>query len=150
MWKFKEFNRLTTFELFKIYKLRVDTFVVEQQCAYPEIDDKDLQAIHIFDWEDDNVLSYARLIIDDQQLHIGRVIVAQSARGNGAGRILMEKVLSYIKTHHAHTPMHLQGQAHLHDFYASYGFKAVSDVYLEDIIPHIDMERPAFKVSNQF
>ncbi|UTH14232.1 GNAT family N-acetyltransferase [Macrococcus equipercicus] len=149
MWKFKEFDRLTTLELFKIYKLRVNTFVVEQQCAYPEIDDKDLQSIHIFDWENDDVLNYARLIIDEP-VHIGRVIVAPAQRGSGAGRILMEKVMNYIETHHSHTPLHLQGQAHLHDFYASYGFKAVSDIYFEDMIPHIDMERPAFKAADQF
>ncbi len=149
MWKYQTFEQLSTLELFKIYKLRVDTFVVEQQCAYPEIDDKDLRAVHIYDWEDGEVLSYARLIMDEP-LHIGRVIVAESRRGAGAGRALMNEVMNYIKTHHAHTPVHLQGQAHLHDFYASFGFKAVSDVYLEDMIPHIDMERPAFKASNQF
>lgn len=144
MWKFKLFEQLNTQELYSIFKLRVDTFVVEQQCAYPEIDEKDLTAVHLFRMDDGQLTAYARLIIDEQ-VHIGRVIVAPNARGRGLAKELMTEALNYIETHHPYETMHLQGQAHLEHFYGSFGFKATSDVYFEDMIPHIDMERPAFK-----
>lgn len=144
MWYFKQFEELETIELFKIYKLRVDTFIVEQQCYYEEVDENDLNSTHVYYEVDNRIAAYARIIPDIDTIHIGRVIVHPDFRGQGLARELMSQVLQFIDTHHKYQDMHLQGQAHLQDFYGSFGFKAVSNIYFEDFIPHVDMTRPAF------
>lgn len=139
MWHCKFFHELTTLELFRIYKIRTAVFVVEQNCAYPEVDDNDLKALHLFYQQNNEMLAYARIIPEESAVHFGRVLVAQSARKGGLGRELIAKVLKEIKSRWADKPIHIQAQEYLQDFYASFGFEAVSDVYLEDGIPHLDM-----------
>ena len=141
MWHCKPFNALTTTELFHIYQVRVAVFVVEQACAYPEVDEKDLIAQHLFYQENGEILAYARIIPAESAVHFGRVLVVKTARHLGLGRQLIEKVLTEIQHQWANKPIHIQAQTYLQDFYASFGFKAISEVYLEDGIPHIDMEK---------
>ncbi|TDL96599.1 GNAT family N-acetyltransferase [Macrococcus carouselicus] len=138
MWNTKSFDELTVREWFEISKLRVDTFVVEQNCAYPEIDDHDIDAVHIFKVTD-QLEAYAR-IIDKGDIYIGRVIVHPDYRGTGLGRKLMLKCLSHIEEYFPGKPVKLQGQAHLSAFYRSFGFEEKSVIYFDDMIPHVDME----------
>lgn len=139
MWEIRKIDELSTREWYDITRLRVDTFVVEQQCAYREIDDQDLAALHVTKF-DDGLEAYAR-IIEGDALYIGRVIVNQKFRGKGLSRELMTVCLNYIDEHYAGKTVKLQGQAHLADFYRSFGFTETSVIYFEDMIPHVDMER---------
>jgi len=139
MWKIRKLDELSTREWYEITKLRVDTFVVEQHCAYPEIDDRDLTSLHVTNFDND-LKAYAR-IIEDDDIYIGRVIVNRHFRGRGLSRELMSVCLDYIDEQYPGKTVKLQGQAHLTDFYRSYGFKETSVTYFEDMIPHVDMER---------
>lgn len=139
MWISKPFEELTAKDLHLIYKERVAVFVVEQNCPYQEVDDTDLVSIHFWKQADDRLLAYARLIPEVAGVRIGRVLVPRGERTHGYGKELMQVVLEYAKTHFPGLPIHAQAQAYLQDFYASFGFRPVSEIYLEDDIPHIDM-----------
>lgn len=138
-WYAKNFDELTTLELFEIYKLRTAVFVVEQNCPYQEVDDKDLQAVHFFAKNANNLTAYCRLISSDNGVHLGRVLVAKEARGTGLARELVQKSMDYSREHFPAHLIHAQAQSYLQGFYESFGFKAVSGVYLEDGIAHLDM-----------
>ncbi|MCW6675542.1 GNAT family N-acetyltransferase [Aerococcaceae bacterium NML171108] len=138
-WMTKHFDELTTAELHAIYLARVEVFVVEQKCPYPEVDMLDTQSLHIFQWGEEGIAAYCRLIPEDTCVHLGRVLVAQPYRQTGLGKTLVAHALEVCQQHFPNLPVHAQAQAYLEKFYAEFGFKAVSDVYLEDDIPHIDM-----------
>lgn len=140
----KNFAELSSRELFQIYQLRVAVFVVEQDCAYREVDDLDLTAQHLLRYDEaGNLIAYARLMDEGQQVRIGRVVVAQSARKHGAGRDLVATAIDVAQaTYPAAEQIVIQAQAYLQKFYASFGFQPVSDVYLDTGIPHLDMVLP--------
>lgn len=139
MWILKRFQDLSTSELFHIYQERVNVFVVEQECPYQEVDDKDLVSLHLFALQDDNITAYCRLIPEQDQLILGRVLVAKDYRADGLGRELVQEALKVAKTHFPHLSIYAQAQAYLEKFYQSFGFVSVSQPYLEDGISHIDM-----------
>lgn len=132
MWQIKGFEDLTTKELHAIYRLRVDVFVVEQACAYQEVDQADLISYHGMLWEDGQLLAYYRLIPEEDGIHLGRVVVSAAARGRGLGRNLVAEALDQSQTLFGNQNLHAQAQAYLTDFYTSFGFEPVSEVYLED------------------
>ncbi|AWW33433.1 GNAT family N-acetyltransferase [Mannheimia varigena] len=138
-WKGKTFEQLTTTELFEIYKVRTAVFVVEQNCPYQEVDDKDLQAVHFFAKNAKNLTAYCRLIPAEDGVHIGRVLVVKEQRGEGLARELVQKAMDYCREHFPSQPIHAQAQSYLQEFYEGFGFQAVSEVYLEDGIEHLDM-----------
>lgn len=137
----KGFSQLTPTELFEIYRVRVAVFVVEQACAYQEVDDLDVQAQHLFTQDEaGRITAYARLIDEGKQVRIGRVLVAPTNRGQGAGRQLVTAALTAAKqTYPAAQSVVIQAQAYLQKFYASFGFQPTSAVYLDTGIPHLDM-----------
>jgi len=139
----KETKDLTAQELLAILKERVRVFVVEQSCAYQEVDDADDQAIHvIFKNKNKNkneIVAYARIVQDNNQMRFGRVLVTQQYRGQNIGRRLIEAVLAEIERYFPTENIHIQAQSYLERFYASFGFETVSAEYLEDNIPHKDM-----------
>ncbi len=139
MWYLKKFDSLTTQELFKIYKARVDVFVVEQNCPYPEVDDADLLALHLFNEENGIIKAYCRIIPEDKYVKIGRVLVNKESRKEGLGKQLITKALGICNEQFPNQSVFAQAQAYLKPFYAFFGFKAISNEYLEDNIPHIDM-----------
>ncbi|MGY3778637.1 GNAT family N-acetyltransferase [Isobaculum melis] len=138
-WQVKKFDELSTRELFEIYYARTEIFVVEQNCPYQEVDYADLISTHVFQTEDERVIAYARIIPEEDGIHFGRVIVKKEARGNGLAKALISEVLTQIEYTYPNQPVKIQAQAYLEAFYGSFGFKAVSEPYLEDDIPHIDM-----------
>ncbi|ANU26453.1 GNAT family N-acetyltransferase [Planococcus versutus] len=142
-WKVYRFGELTTKKLYEVLKLRVDVFVVEQNCAYPEIDGLDSQCIHLVYSENETILAYARLVPAGTKYEvpsIGRVVVREEARGRGLASQLLKRCIAYISEEWKADAIKLQGQVYLEEFYQSFGFQSISDYYDEDGIPHVDME----------
>ena len=137
----RSFSELSVQELHDLLKLRVDVFVVEQNCAYHEIDGKDPSSIHILGKINDRMVAYARIIPSATGLpHVGRVIVDQDHRGKGIARELMSFTLEELKKRTGSKSSALAAQAHLERFYSGFGYRRTSDEYLWDGIPHVDME----------
>ncbi|MBU5268104.1 GNAT family N-acetyltransferase [Virgibacillus proomii] len=140
-WVVKSFRELEKDELFHLLKARIDVFVVEQQCAYPEIDEFDLQATHIFLQMNQKIAAYARILPPGSkytEASIGRVMVVKGYRGKRYGRELMKQALSYVKKQRL-GKIKIQAQQYLIHFYESFGFHQISPAYLDDGIWHIDM-----------
>ena len=139
------FNDLSLQDLYELLRLRQQVFILEQQSFYADIDGKDQETLHylIQDRETGALQGAIRLQTDEKGVmaRIGRVVIAEEARGTGLGRVMMQ---AGIDKAHALVPgceIHVSAQAYLEKFYCSLGFKTVSDVYIEDGIPHIDMIR---------
>ncbi|UTR08930.1 GNAT family N-acetyltransferase [Evansella sp. LMS18] len=141
-WKLKKFEEFTADELYRVLKQRVDVFVVEQDCPYPELDDHDRNAYHLFKVVNGEIAAYSRLLPRGtvyEEASIGRVLVNKEFRKQGLGRELLERSMDFLQNELEENKIKLQAQEYLRDFYASFGFKPVSEVYLEDGIPHVDM-----------
>ena len=134
----KSFNELTIVELYEILKVRVKIFVVEQKCAYQEIDDIDYKSLHVFYKCNDNVTAYLRIFEKEKGIiQIGRVLTAEHGKGLG-GKILKEAV-SLIKEQMKPKKIYLEAQCYAVGFYEKEGFKVCSKEFLEDGIPHVEM-----------
>ncbi|MEV6342221.1 GNAT family N-acetyltransferase [Actinoplanes sp. NPDC051851] len=133
------FRDLDTTTLYAILKLRVDVFVVEQECPYPELDGRDIEpgTRHLWVEKDGDIRAYLRILRDEHAERIGRVITVKQARGEGLAGRLMAQALDVI----GNRPSVLDAQAHLTGFYGKFGFEEAGPAYLEDGIPHIPMIR---------
>ena len=145
-WVCKHHNDLGKEQLYAILRLRAAVFVVEQKCVYQDIDDQDLEGDthHLMAWQDNQLVAYLRLLdpeLNGGDVVIGRVLVAEAARGTGLGHKMLAETLKQIDDIWPQTPIFLSAQAHLQGYYARYGFKVEGEVYLEDDIPHIGMRR---------
>lgn len=132
---------MTRDELYEIIKLRIEVFVVEQDCPYQDLDDKDKNAYHLFVEDNGLVVAVLRILpegVSFEDMAIGRLIVKKSYRGRGISKKMMNKAINFIINDLNKTKIRLSGQAYLLDFYESLGFKRVSDVYLEDGIDHYE------------
>jgi len=141
-WIVKSFYDLTNKELHDILQARVNVFVVEQNCPYSEVDGKDIEALHLFKKEDETIIAYARILppgVSYTQASIGRVLTNKKHRGKRLGYKLIEEALRVIQKEWKQTSIKIQAQSYLRSFYGSFGFIPVSEEYLEDNIPHIDM-----------
>ncbi|WP_408956121.1 GNAT family N-acetyltransferase [Natroniella sp. ANB-PHB2] len=142
-WYLKFFNELSANELYKLLKLRVDVFVVEQDCPYQECDNKDRKSFHLFAEEEGSIVAYARLILPGvsyPEASIGRVVVAKEYRKQGLGRELMERGIDFLVTELQQGQIRISAQQHLSSsFYGQLGFKVVTEPYLEDGISHVEM-----------
>jgi len=148
IWQTKSFEELTTLELFEILKLRQAIFVVEQECAYPDIDDTDKVALHFSGHVDAQLAAYVRLIkpgVTYEYASIGRVVVAANYRSCGLGRLLMHESIAKMQELFPGDKLKIGAQKHLEEFYNSLGFATISKPYLEDGIPHIDMLKDSIK-----
>lgn len=136
---------LTPAALVAIMAARVAVFVVEQQCPYQEVDDKDEAALHVCLKQAGQLVAYARIVPHDDGDHVsfGRVLVVKPFRHQGLAEQLLQRVLATVATRFPGKALKIQAQVYLRDWYAKYGFTAVSEPYLEDGIPHVDMIRPA-------
>ncbi len=141
-WTIKKFKELNVEEIYKILALRNEVFIVEQECPYLDCDNKDLNSYHLFLKKNGDIVAYLRIIekgISYSEVSIGRVAVNKSYRGKGISRKMMLKAIEFIENNLNEYSIKIQAQAYLLNFYSSLGFKAVSQEYLEDNIPHIDM-----------
>lgn len=137
----KTFDELTVKEFYELVKLRISVFVVEQNCPYQEIDSIDEQALHAWLLEDDVIVGYTRIFEREDEVAFGRVLVHPSYRKKKVGRRLLKETLKIIEQHYPEKSILINAQAHLVDFYACFDFKVVSEVYLEDNIPHVHMRK---------
>lgn len=148
VWHCLHHRELDTATLYELLALRTQVFVVEQNCPYLETDGQDLlgDTHHLLAHDERGLVAYLRLL-DPQRMGgevvIGRVLVAEAARGTGLGHQLMERALAECRQRWPGVPVYLSAQAHLLGYYEHYGFAAVTEVYLEDDIAHIGMRRAA-------
>lgn len=140
--KLKRFNELTTDELYKLLRVRNEVFVVEQNCVYQDCDNKDYGAYHLFCEMDDEIIGCLRILnrgVSYEEVSIGRVLVKENYRGTGVSRDMMLKALRFIEEELKETEVRISAQVYIKKFYENVGFKIVSDEYLEDEIPHVQM-----------
>ena len=140
MWYLKTYDQLSTRELEQIFRLRESIFIVEQKSYFNDIDGKDRDALHLFKKdEDDEIWTYSRILDFNDYVSFGRITVAKNKRGNGSGRMLLDKVFEVINEQFPNKDIHILAMSYLKSFYESYGFEAVSKEYIVDQHPHIDM-----------
>lgn len=137
----KTLSEMTAQEWCKLAEERIKVFVVEQECPYQEVDEQDYQAHHLMLKDDrGNLIGYTRIMNkDESHATFGRVLVLKKFRGHSYGRQLVQATIDETKRLFPQKAIQIQAQAYLQDFYASFGFKPISAVYLEDNIPHLDM-----------
>ncbi len=138
----KTFDELTVYQLYQILKLRSSIFVLEQQCLYQDMDDKDQQCYHLMIFEDNQLAAYTRLLpagLSFKEVSIGRVITNQAFRGRGLARKIMQQSIEACYELFGKQPIRIGAQLYLKDFYGSLGFIQQGEMYLEDDIPHIEM-----------
>ena len=143
-WLCLKFSELSPLQLYQLLQLRVNVFIVEQNCPYPELDDKDHhpETYHLFAYQDEKVVACARLLspgISYPQASIGRIATATKNRQAGLGKQLLNNALQQCQLHWPQEDIQIGAQAYLINFYQSFGFKRHSPDYLEDGIPHLDM-----------
>ena len=139
------FEELSLRDLYALLQLRERVFVVEQNCPYLELDGLDEHCLHIVGRQSDKIVATTRILppgLKYTEASIGRVVTSQEVRGSGIGRSLMKATLDAVVEHHGPCPIRLSAQSYLISFYESFGFVRVSEEYLEDNIPHVDMTRP--------
>ena len=140
----KTFRELSIDELYGILKLRSEVFVVEQDCVYLDLDDKDQKALHLFIIKDSIIVGYTRLFNKGDyflEASIGRVVTHQDYRTFGLGHVLIKNSIKAIKSHYDTSEITISAQKYLKRFYESHEFMQVGEEYLEDDIPHIKMKR---------
>ncbi len=144
-WEIKEFDELSNIELYSILSLRAEVFVVEQNCPYQDADGKDLKSLHLMGRDENgNLITYSRIVppgVSFTEVSIGRVVSSPKLRGTGAGKALMTKSIEVINQKYGTAPIRIGAQLYLKKFYESFGFIQISEEYLEDNIPHIEMTK---------
>ena len=135
----KEFRQLSIDELYAILKIRVDVFLVEQNCPYEEIDGQDQKALHLYLLDEGKIKAYLRIIDEDDHAKIGRVIALD--RRKGLGTILMKEAIRVCKERLNKDKIELEAQTYSKAFYESLGFKEDSEPFDLDGIEHIKMIR---------
>ncbi|MEE8307314.1 MAG: GNAT family N-acetyltransferase [Gammaproteobacteria bacterium] len=148
-WQWSCFDELTTHDLYEVLKLRQAVFVVEQDCAYQDVDDVDQSAWHLLGWQrpqkpNRELVAYLRLVfpgIKYPEPSIGRVLTAASARRRGLGMRLTQEALVQATREYPGQSLRISAQQYLADFYKEVGFQIVSEPYDEDGIPHVEMVR---------
>ncbi len=138
----KTFQQLTTYELYAILQLRSEVFVLEQNCAYQDVDGKDQKALHVLGFKNEILVAYTRLFKPNdyfENASIGRVVVQQNERQHKYGYDIMKVSIDAIQEHFNETTIKISAQEYLVKFYTNLGFKTTGTSYLEDGIPHIAM-----------
>lgn len=144
-WTLQEFSELTNSDLYELLKLRSAIFVVEQNCVFPDMDDKDYSSYHLCGWNNEKLVAYTRLLppgLAYENCSIGRVVTAASVRRQGIGKILMKKSIEACQQLFSSQDIEIGAQLYLEQFYGSFQFIREGEVYLEDGIDHIHMRRP--------
>lgn len=142
IWKIKTFEEFTVPELYNVLKARINVFVVEQNCPYPDLDDYDQKAVHIWAEQDGEVLANCRIFdkgIKYPEASIGRVLTTEKARGKNLGKQLIAYAIETIEARFRTDQIRISAQDYLLRFYGEFGFEDTCKKYLEDDIPHTEM-----------
>ena len=136
----KKFSELSTEEIYNILKLRSEVFVVEQNCVYQDIDEKDKKATHLFIEKNNEIIAYTRILKKgdyyEENPSIGRVVVSKKERGKNFGKEIMLNSIEFIKKELKGRKIELSAQKYLDKFYKDLDFYSKGEDYLEDGIPH--------------
>lgn len=138
----KKFDQLSAEQLYELMALRESVFVVEQECAYQELDNFDQEATHILGYNQNVLVAYARVLSPSTvytESSIGRVLVKKEARNAGLGRKIFDAALTEAQKLYSDQIIKIQAQVYLEEFYASFGFKTISEPYPDWGIWHVDM-----------
>ncbi len=142
--KWYQFSDLTVNQLYSALMLRSEIFVVEQNCVYLDPDGKDVNALHLLGHEDNTLVAYIRLFPPtdiENFIVFGRIVTRRSSRTKGYGKNLMNELISYCDKHYPGVIIKCSAQYYLKKFYEGFGFETVGEVYQEDGIPHIAMQK---------
>lgn len=141
MLKLYKFSELSGEQVLEIFKARMEVFIVEQNCVYQDIDAYDKSAYHLCDWSEEGELrAYARVLDKGAYASFGLVIVPKEFRGQGLAKDLIATVIDVAGKIYRNKDLIISGQSYLLDFYKSFGFVEISEEYLEDDIPHVDLK----------
>lgn len=138
----KRFDELTLHQLYAALQLRIEVFIVEQNCPFQDADDKDQNCYHLLGYFNNKLVAYTRLVppgVAYAEMSIGRVVTSSSARGSGAGKALMHKSIERLYLLFGRQAIKIGAQLYLKKFYESFGFVQTGEGYIEDGIPHIHM-----------
>ncbi|HXD78752.1 MAG TPA: GNAT family N-acetyltransferase [Puia sp.] len=141
-WTVRAFGELTNAELYAILKLRSEVFVVEQNCVFLDMDDKDQHCHHVMGRTGDRLQGYSRIVppgISYAESSIGRIVSSPAARRSGIGRELLRVSIDVLYRLHGKRDIRIGAQYYLKDFYESFGFVQMGEIYPEDGISHIEM-----------
>ncbi|ATH99701.1 MULTISPECIES: GNAT family N-acetyltransferase [Alcaligenes] len=144
--QWKRLDDLSTREMYTIIQAREAVFVVEQACAYQEVDGLDLDSWHLSVLKDGELAAYARVVepgLKYEEPSIGRVLTLAKFRSLKIGYALVAEAIRFTETHYPGAGIRIGAQAHLQKFYGSLGFEPVGEIYDEDGIAHIDMVKAA-------
>ncbi|MBO6794461.1 MAG: GNAT family N-acetyltransferase [Balneolaceae bacterium] len=140
----KPFEKLTPFELQSIFYLRQQVFIIEQKCFYSDIDQSDSVAHHLMYFDGTELKGYLRIfrpgVKFEDAVSIGRIVVAPAYRGGDTGGKLINKGIEVSKELFNCRTIKIEAQSALDGYYANFGFKSISEVYIVDDIPHKLME----------
>jgi ElaA protein len=145
-WTCKPFDNLTPGELYSILRLRSEVFVVEQNCVFQDMDDKDQSSLHLMGSDRDKLLAYTRILppgISYVESSIGRIVVSPMSRRMGLGRPLLINSIETLYRLYGRVDIKIGAQFYLKKFYESFGFIQSGEIYLEDGIQHIEMILPS-------
>lgn len=144
-WQVLALTQMRPIQVFQLFRLRQQVFILEQQCLYEDMDELDITAHHILAFaKEDGIIACARLIGPSEMINvprIGRFIVAPAYRGRGVACELLERCIKWLNQQYPGLPIDISAQAHLEKFYQSAGFITTSEPYDEDGILHITMRR---------
>ena len=147
-WSIGKFDELTPEMLYEFLSLRQEVFIVEQNCAYQDADGKDAKSFHVMGHNEHNeLMAYSRIVepgVSFNDPAIGRIVTSPACRGKGYGKQLMVRSIEETERLFGRVSIRLSAQCYLIQFYESFQFKVVSDEYLEDGIPHVEMMREKF------
>lgn len=142
-WQIKHFNDLSLNEFHDIIALRINVFVVEQNCPYPDLDGKDKKSYHLIARNGmGDIVGTARILppgLAYNEAAIGRVALDEKTRGHGLGHDLMDQAIQFAELEFGDSSIKISAQKHLENYYHKHGFVSTGKEYLEDGIPHVEM-----------
>lgn len=142
-WIWSSFEGLSVYQLYEALRLRESIFIVEQNVPYIDLDGKDKQCMHLMGYAEHDMVAYMRIVpldlFERGYFSLGRVVVRSDLRGTGIGREMVSRGIKYLDKVRKGHPIKISSQFYLKDFYASFGFIAQGEPYIEDKIPHIAM-----------